>query len=120
MSDTPATTAAPAGLPAGLAAAVAAQQAAPKKLNAIQIVEQEIGNFIRQREQAIANVHAVEGAIQAAQRLLKLLQDEAAKAEAEAKKLLTEAKTEVVKVEGEVVTEVGKAVAAVEAEAKKL
>ncbi len=105
MSDTPATTAAPAGLPAGLAAAVAAQQAAPKKLNAIQIVEQEIGNFIRQREQAIANVHAVEGAIQAAQRLLKLLQDEAAKAEAEGKKLLADAETEgkeiVTAVEGE-------------------
>ena len=65
------------------------------KLTSIQIIEQEIGNFIKQREQAVANVHAVEGAIQAAQHLLGRLKQEAAKAEAEAKKLLGEAETEV-------------------------
>ena len=83
---------------------------APKKLNAIQIIEQEIVNFIKQREQAIANVHAVDGAIQAAQHLLARLKAEAAKAEAEAKKLLGEAEIEVEKVEGEVKTEVGKVI----------
>ena len=55
---------------------------APQKLNAIQIIEQEIGNFIKQREQAVANVHAIEGAIQAAQHLLGRLKQEAARAEA--------------------------------------
>jgi len=51
------------------------------KLNAIQVIEQEIVNFAKQREQAIANVHAVDGAIQAAQHLKSLLIAEAAKAE---------------------------------------
>ena len=60
---------------------------APKKLNAIQLIEQELAGFIRQREQAIANVHAVEGAIQGAQCLLAVLKAEVEKAEAEAKKL---------------------------------
>jgi len=81
--------------------------AAPK--SAIEIIEQEIQGFLKQREQAIANMHAVEGAIQAANFLLSKLRAEAAKAEAEAKKLV-----------GEVETEVSKAVTAVEAEAKKL
>lgn len=80
MSDTPATQVAP-------------------KLNAIQIIEQEVAGFIKQREQAIANVHAVEGAIQAAQHLLGRLKAEAAKAEAA---VATEVQ--------EVVTEVGTAV----------
>ena len=60
-------------------------QAAPgapaPKLNAIQVVEREIENFAKQREQAIANVHAVDGAIQAAQHLRQLLVAEANKAE---------------------------------------
>ena len=51
------------------------------KLSAIQIIEHEIENFIKQREQAIANVHAVEGAIQAGQHLLAKLKAEAVKAE---------------------------------------
>lgn len=56
------------------------------KLTAIQLIEQELSGFIQQREQAIANVHAVDGAIQGAQRLLAKLKQAAAEAEAEAKK----------------------------------
>jgi hypothetical protein len=62
-------------------APVAGTPAPAPKLTAIQIIEQEIGNFIKQREQAVANVHAVEGAIQAAQHLLSKLKAEAVKAE---------------------------------------
>ena len=71
---------------------------APKALTAIQLIEQELGNFFKQKEQAIANVHAVEGAIQAGQVLLFKLKAEIAKAEAEAKKLVGEAEAEVSKV----------------------
>ena len=73
-------------------------------MTAIQSIEAEVQNFIKQREQAIANVHAVEGAIQAAQFLLGKLKAEAAKAEAEVKTLVTDAvtgiKAEIKKVEG--------------------
>jgi hypothetical protein len=62
------------------AAAPAPRPAAPK-LNAIQILEQELVSFFKQREQAVANLNAVEGAIQAAQHLLARLRAEAAKAE---------------------------------------
>jgi hypothetical protein len=68
--------------------------AAPVKLNAIQVIEQEIGNFTKQHVQAIANVHAVEGAIQAAQHLLARLKAEAAKAEVEVEKVVELVKTE--------------------------
>ena len=78
-------------------AATAAPVAPSPKLNSIQLIEQEVVNFFKQKEQAIANVHAVEGAIQAAQFLLAKLKAEAAKAEAE-----------VAKVAGEVVAEVEK------------
>lgn len=77
--------AAPAAVPAPAAPVVAAP-----RLNAIQMIEQEIAGFIKQhatalqqREQASANVHAIEGAIQAAQMLVGKLKAEAAKAEAE-------------------------------------
>ncbi len=60
------------------------------KLTAIQRIEQEIVAFIKQREQAVANVHAVEGAIQAAQHLVAVLKAEEAKAAAEVKKLVGE------------------------------
>lgn len=100
--STPATPALPvAGTPAPVATPAPAPTPAPK-LTAIQIIEQEISNFFRQKEQAVANVHAVEGAIQAGQHLLAKLKAEAAKAETF------------------VETEVKKAVAVVEAEAKKL
>jgi len=69
MSETPATPVAP-------------------KLNAIQVIERELGNFFKQREQAVANVHAVDGAIQASQHLLATLKAEAAKAEAEVKSVV--------------------------------
>ena len=55
------------------------------KLNAIQVVEKELLGFRTQREQAVANVHAVDGAIQASQHLLATLKAEAAKAETEVK-----------------------------------
>ena len=77
---------------------IAGTPAPAPKLNAIQIIEQEIGNFIKQREQAVANVHAVEGAIQAAQHLLGKLKQAVAAAEAEAKKLVGEVETEAGKV----------------------
>jgi len=93
---------------AATAAAVATPAPAPK-LTAIQIIEQELAGFFKQREQAIANVHAVEGAIQAGQLLLAKLKQAAAAAEAEVKKVETVVEGEVSKVE-----------AAVEAEAKKL
>jgi hypothetical protein len=78
MGDTPATP--------GVGTPAPVQQQAPK-LTAIQLIEQELGNFIKQREQAVANVHAVEGAIQAAQHLLAKLKQEAAKAEAVVEKV---------------------------------
>ena len=97
MSETPATT------------AVATASAVAPKLNAIQLVEREIGNFIKQREQAVANVHAVEGAIQAGNHLLAKLKAAAASAEAEAKKLAAEVEAKAKAV-----------IADVESEAKKL
>ena len=109
MSDTPVTS---------VVAATAPQSAKP--LTAIQLIEQEIGNFFKQREQAIANVHAVDGAIQGAQALLAKLKAElvkaenfakaeAEKAEAEAKTLVGEAETEAKAVETKVVDFVKKA-----------
>ena len=81
--STPAQVIASAGTPAPVAAP------APK-LTSIQIIEQELGGFFKQREQAVANVHAVEGAIQAAQHLLAKLKAEVAKAEAEVEKVVKE------------------------------
>jgi hypothetical protein len=74
--------AAPAALavaPAGAPVGTAAQNTAPK-LNAIQRIEQELITFMRQREQAVANVHAIDGAIQAAQHIVAVLKGEEAKA----------------------------------------
>ena len=89
--STPVTPALPvAGTPVPVATPTPAPVTAPK-LTAIQIIEQEIVTFFRQKEQAVANVYAVEGAIQAGQHLLAKLKAEAAKAETfvenEAKKL---------------------------------
>jgi hypothetical protein len=64
-----------------------AEQTAPRP-TAIKLIEQELLGFIKQREQAVANVHALEGAIQAGQHILAKLRGEVAKAEAEAKKVL--------------------------------
>jgi hypothetical protein len=73
---------------------VAGTPAPAQKQNAIQLIEQELVGFFKQKEQYVANVHAVDGAIQATQHLLGKLRAEAAKAEAEAKKLLDEASAE--------------------------
>jgi hypothetical protein len=115
---TPVATEAAAPAPAGVVSAQPAAQAAPS--SAIQQVEQEILTFFQQREQAIARLHAVEGAIQAGQHILAKLKAGEAVAVAEAKKLIGEAKPEVEKIEKAVETEVKKVEAAVEAEASKL
>ena len=88
------------------AAPVAATAAPAPKKNAIQIIEEEIAHFAQQQAQAIANVHAVEGAIQAANFLLGKLKAEAAKAEAEVKKVAGEVEAEVKTVVGEVESKV--------------
>lgn len=97
------------------------------KLNAIQLIEQELVNFFKQKEaavkqaeQAIANTHAIDGAIQGAQHLLAKLRQAAAAAEAEVVKLATEAKAEVEKIATEVEDEVKKGIHLVEAETQKL
>lgn len=101
MSETPAVpVAAPQVLPALPPGAGKA-----KPLTAIQLIEQEIGNFFRQKEQAIAQVHAIDGAIQAANVLVAKLKA----AEAEAKKLADEAAAEAKKLVGAVETDVVKA-----------
>jgi len=74
--------------------------AAPVKLTAIQVIEQELQGWLKQSElaaknaeQAIANNHAIQGAIQGAQQLLAKLKAEEAKAmafaKAEAEKAVT-------------------------------
>lgn len=83
-----------------------APKAPAKPLSAIQIIEQDIVGFFKQREQAIANVHAVDGAIQASQSLLARLRVEAEKAAAAVKADATKAVAEVEKVEEEVKTDV--------------
>ena len=74
------------------------------KPNAIQLIEQELAGFFKQAElaakqaeQAIANTHAIQGAIQGTQLLLAKLKAAAAEAEAEAKKLVGEVEGEVKK-----------------------
>lgn len=115
--DTPGPVTAPA-VPA--AVPTPAPAAPPARLNAIQLIEHEIADFIRQREQAIANVHAIDGAIQGSQRILAKLREAAALAEAEAKKLLGEAKTDVKDAEQDVKTDVAKAESAVVSEVEKV
>jgi hypothetical protein len=84
----------------GVGTPAAAAPEPPK--TAIQIIEQDLINFYKQKEQAIANVHAIDGAIQSTQMLLGKLKAEVLKGEAWAK------------------AEAEKVIAAVEAEAKKL
>lgn len=96
MSELPVAPAPPA---AALAPAAGPAAAPAKPLNAFQIVEQELVGYIRQREQQIANLHAIEGAIQGAQKLVGILKAEAAKAEnfveAESSKVVEFVKKEV-------------------------
>jgi len=60
--------------------AASAPQAPAVPLTAIQVIEKEIQGFFKQREQAVANVNAIEGAIQASQHLLVRLRQEELKA----------------------------------------
>lgn len=111
MSETPVAPVAQAQAPA----------AAPK-LNAIQLAEQALFEYIQQREKAIANVHAIEGAIQAAQQLIGKLKAAEAEAVAAAKKLASEAVSAVEKVESGVKSEVAaieNKVVSIESAAKK-
>jgi sugar-specific transcriptional regulator TrmB len=98
MSEAPA---GPAVAEVGAAATTAAPTAvAPKVIapakprNAIQVLEEQLQDFFKQKAQLIANQHAVEGAIQATNLLLGQLREEVAKAAAfaasEAKKIVTE------------------------------
>ena len=89
------------GVPAPVVNAV--QVPAPK-LTSIQLIEQELQNFFKQAEQAaknaeqaVANVHAVQGAIQGAQHLLAKLKAAEAATVNEVKKLAGEAVAEVEK-----------------------
>lgn len=78
------------------AAPVASVNPAPAKpITAIEMIEKEIVSFIKQREQAIANTNAIEGAIQGAQQILGKLKAEAAKAEALAKEVAERATSEI-------------------------
>jgi len=86
--------------------ATPAAPAAPK--TAIQIIEQELANFIQQHAQAISKVHAIEGAIQGAQHLLGKLKAEAAKAEAATKAAVSDLEKEAGQVENDVKTEASK------------
>lgn len=90
----------------GVVTAGPAPAAPEKPKNAIQVLESEIVNFMRQREQAVANVHAIDGAIQAAQHILARLRAEAAKAEALFKKAAVDVEAEGKKVATAVETEV--------------
>ena len=76
---------------------VNAVQVPAPKLTSIQLIEQEIVNFGKQAEQAaknaeqaVANVHAIQGAIQGAQHLLAKLRAAEASAAAEVTKVETE------------------------------
>ena len=104
MSETPVTPEVPVA-PAVVAAPAPAQPAAAKKpLNALQICEQQIKVFFQQKEQAIANVHAIEGAIQAAQHLVGKLKAEAAKVETVVDAAVKAVKAEAEKVENKVIS----------------
>jgi hypothetical protein len=84
---------------------VTATPAPAKQPSAIQLLEAELVNFVRQKEQTIANLHVIDGAIQATQVLIGKFKAEIAKAEAEAKKLAEEGIAEVEKLAGEAETE---------------
>jgi hypothetical protein len=119
VNETPVAPATPV-VPSTAPAPAPAQPAAAKKpLNAIQVIEQQIITYFQQKEQAIANVHALDGAIQASQQMLAKLKS----IEAEAKKLASEAvtavETEAAKIVDAVKAEVSKVETAVEGEVAK-
>jgi hypothetical protein len=102
------------------ASAIPAVPAAPataapaKPLSAIQIVEQEIVNFARQEEATISQLHAVKGAIQAANFLLNKLKAEEQKAVEFAKAEFAKAQAAATPLVAEVEAEAKKVEAAVE------
>ena len=63
---------------------------ATPKLNPVQVIEQEIAGFVKQKEQAVINLHVIDGAIQAGYHLLAKVKAEAAKVEAEVKAAFNE------------------------------
>ena len=91
---------------------------AARPLTAIELIEQELANFFRQREQAIANVHAVDGAIQSTQHLLAKLKAEVVKGEAWVKAEAERVEAEAKKLAGEVEKVVDSSVVDVEQLAK--
>lgn len=91
-----------------------------KPLTAIQRIEAELANWMKQHEQAIANVHALEGAIQGGQHLLTVLKAEEAKAMAAAQQVDAGIKQEAEKIETSVVAEAEKVAGTVEGELKKI
>lgn len=95
-------------------APVTAAAAVPAPKTAVQTIESELSNWLKEKEQMLESLKAVNGAIQGAQRLLALLRAEEQKALAAVKKVEGEIKPEAEKIEGEVKTEVGKAESAVE------
>jgi ABC-type transporter Mla subunit MlaD len=66
-----------------------------KPVTAIEMLEAEILSFLQQREKAVAQVHAIDGAIQATQHFLAKLRAEAAKAVAAVSTVAEEVVTEV-------------------------
>ena len=67
-------------------------------MSPIEIIEAELATFIRGKEQAIANLHAFDGAIQAIQTVVAKLKAEASKAESEVKTVAGEAEGKVVSI----------------------
>lgn len=65
-----------------VAAQPAVETSPAKPPNAIQILEADLAQYFNQQQHLIANLHGVEGAIQATQNSLTRLKAEAAKAEA--------------------------------------
>lgn len=89
-------------------------------MSAIQTIETELGTFFKQREQAIANIHAVDGAIQAAQHLLAKLRAEESKVVAEVTKVVDEVKAAVEGAPAEVAAPVVSNVVAIDAATKSV
>ena len=85
----------------------AAAVAAPAKpRTAIQVIEQELAGYFKQREEAIARVHAIDGAIQSGQHILMALKAEASKGIALVEKGAKAVVAETEKIAGEVETAV--------------
>jgi cell division septum initiation protein DivIVA len=67
-------------------------------MSAISVIEKELVTFFQKREEAVAHLHAVEGAIQGAQHLLAKLKAAEAEAVAATEKAATDVKAETAKV----------------------